>query len=536
MALVLVFSLPVYIIGADTAGQLDVRDYGAKCDGITDDTASIQRAIDAASNSKHALYLPSGTCVISPPTVDYVFKLGSDLALQGDGSSSILKLRDNAGIFTTIFGPYGGRADNLSFSNFTVDYNSPAGDVVSLGHPRFVVGTGRGSKGMIWDRVTVRDISSINAIYSGSQNTKITNCRFEMDTKNRRYRDHSTLYVAAEGGQILDNTFVGGVDIPGSVTAIETHGGGQTVSRNTISGYFIGMNITGISDIQSEKVVVSNNNISDTYHGIAIWSKTYRSHTAGPGISAVTIDGNSIRVAQTKWAKDAVTGANVLGNPSGITIEPTSNLPLVGLFINHNRVEFDREVSAEAPISASSGMGIGYWDATESNRALNVKITDNSVINAPASGIRWAATADSVEVSKNKVVNPGSAANPALVPGYRAAIVISPKNAIPHVLVSDNEITSSSVPGMSYGILVIGDSCVVAEGNTVSSLGGASAGYLQYIHSGKTSCPAVVHGVQLAPPLQSSMLPATGIAEGSEVSDSSGVTWRYSGTKWIASH
>ena len=46
-------------------GVLDVRDYGAKSDDAGDDTAAIQKALDAFPNGNRIIYLPAGTWIVS---------------------------------------------------------------------------------------------------------------------------------------------------------------------------------------------------------------------------------------------------------------------------------------------------------------------------------------------------------------------------------------------------------------------------------------------------------------------------------------
>src|ERR1700687_1992666 len=64
---------------------VNVKDFGAKCDGVTDDRVAIQSAITAAASGTFALDLPPGNCLIG--TTGLTFPVRSMVTLRGRGSS-----------------------------------------------------------------------------------------------------------------------------------------------------------------------------------------------------------------------------------------------------------------------------------------------------------------------------------------------------------------------------------------------------------------------------------------------------------------
>jgi hypothetical protein len=92
---------------------VNVKRYGARGDGMTNDTAAIQAAIDSAPD-QGTIYFPPGTYVVSNFRVSY----RSGLSFVGDGRKSVMKQRTGAGRIATFDG-----ARDISITNLTFDAN-----------------------------------------------------------------------------------------------------------------------------------------------------------------------------------------------------------------------------------------------------------------------------------------------------------------------------------------------------------------------------------------------------------------------------
>ena len=79
-------------------GWINVREHGARGDGITDDTASVQAAIDACP-SGGTVYFPSGTYLLKSAGTNTPCTTASTdkVTLRGSGPSSILRYHPQLG-------------------------------------------------------------------------------------------------------------------------------------------------------------------------------------------------------------------------------------------------------------------------------------------------------------------------------------------------------------------------------------------------------------------------------------------------------
>jgi hypothetical protein len=86
--------------GASTAGSVrdwkNVRDFGAVGDGVTDDTAALQGAVDAAALTNTIVYLPTGTYLVSAPIS---LPPGEGMSIFGAGWDSRVKLKGGSNCY-----------------------------------------------------------------------------------------------------------------------------------------------------------------------------------------------------------------------------------------------------------------------------------------------------------------------------------------------------------------------------------------------------------------------------------------------------
>lgn len=125
--------------------MIQVTRFGAKGNGVTDDTAAIQRALNQAAQTGETVYFPSGVYLINPAAT---LRVGGNTTIRGDGRSSVIKA------LTKTFGWELMRVsgNDVGISNITLDGNYRVNRVL-------VIGGG-------CSRVTVSQAAVLNATHS----------------------------------------------------------------------------------------------------------------------------------------------------------------------------------------------------------------------------------------------------------------------------------------------------------------------------------------------------------------------------------
>lgn len=210
----------------------DVRDYGAKGDGNTDDTQAIQKAIEAAAAAGGGkVYVPSGTWVVSDSDGSgNALVLKSNVALTGDGAGeTVLKLADggaSSGTASLLGVASGSTVRDAAVSDLTLDGNqaNTSGELSGWSQ------AGAGSvTNLVIDGVTATD-------FSGS-GFDLTEPAVNLTVRNSTAQNN-TLDGFALGGSLPAATFQDNRGVDNGRNGINVTLGGQALSLtdNVASG------------------------------------------------------------------------------------------------------------------------------------------------------------------------------------------------------------------------------------------------------------------------------------------------------------
>ena len=518
-------------------GSYNVKDYGARGDGVTNDTSTIQAAINALPSAGGVLYFPAGTYIVKAPAAETYsilqLKQKQTRVFGGGVGISTIKVADNCPTFIWLMSGSRTGTDltGLEVCGLTFDHNIANNPINNLQEvmdwPEFTLGTYLGTDIYIHD-VEIVNASSVNNIvvnnFPACTRINIQNitCSNMGDDPNHIAHDASFIYIHASDYTISDcNLSCASPGLPGGATAIECHGTDYTVENNTTVNWGGGIIVTGIAKVTTENVVVTNNDISGCTIGIYVWSMQYLTHTTGYGIDGCSITDNTISIEKVGGVGDTETRG-------GVYINPTSNLDINDLTIDNNDITVTA-LETEAGGKQIVSIGIGWWDIYSLYTISNSTVTNNTITNFPNSGIRFSCNVENCTVSGNTLGDNGSTM--AYIPvAYRAPILIA-GGSISGLEVSANTIIDDlPVTRNKFFIYALAASSTGFEiiDNTFQVTGSNRAAFERQVQlDSDTPCPLITGQITGFVPPARKVQATSRVTDGSYVwvVGSDGLTW-----------
>lgn len=458
---------PVYAPVIDTGGQVyNVKSYGALGNGVANDTAAIQSALDAAyAAGGGTVYLPAATYIVNP---NPGLQVKTNVVLRGAGPASILKLingstrNDNIvkseswtnsyvadltidgnrtnqagtpGAYTyTQYGIYFGGTTNSGVQNVTVKnttgvgihmYNSTAAIVSSCfssnnnyhGYEfeqttECILSNSRGNNNLLHGVLT----SPGEVAGTGAKGNSFIGNKFDNNSQYGIAMNAANADVSAflnQGNTYLGNTIINNTQYGVNFYKQDKH----TFSNNYISGngYF------GLYAFQSSNNVITGNMfVNNSQAGNGSYDEILLEGSSS-GHAAVnnTVSGNTIIMSGSPKARYGVSEAT--SGDGGNTIYG-NNIPTAGTSGRLNILSTDTSavdrlngvgVAANATLSGAQ-MGLDAPFGTGALRLYNANAGGNLQFVAPNGGL-------DMYMGGNNVFTVGSA-GPTVPAGYRLVL------------------------------------------------------------------------------------------------------------------
>ena len=446
--------------------SVSVKDFGAKGDGVTDDTAAIQSAI----NSSQPLFFPTGT---------YLLRLSQTIALEGGNSvcsliantgmvlrgagagKTIFKLKDNESTDASpkYFNIIAGNTiiDGLLIEGITFDINGTNNKISpnrgSNSYNNFncaaLMISGSTLTSGIDARLTNSKILNCEVINSpgstciglaqtnknstgggsGSilgNNIEIAGCRFYNNGLDSN--DHSSIYMWANNVKVHHCTFdhpSASSGVQGPLAAGELHGSQNWFTDNTIQNYPWGIYVAGNFTSLARGQFIMNNNFSVSNKSIIFFNET----ASEPGMADINIDGNIIYLIELFSggpAKKCIDIVPSQGNVDGVSI--TNNIIYtsdtygayaisigalaVGRAILNVQISNNLIKNFSTPIQVGLGGSTGsvFQCRVSGNQLLDIK--PNTSTPTFTIGVYVVGVNGGIIVSNNVMMGAGATANP----------------------------------------------------------------------------------------------------------------------------
>lgn len=394
--------------------SVNVLDFGAIGDGVTDDRAAIQAAINAAVATGTTVYVPAGTYILTKGSAqtdeagtNYAcLTMASNMHIVADKGATF-KLANNQssnGTPINIAMFFSNQVlSNISFSNLTIDMNGANNSInylnLTFAHIMFS-GTPAGVMAKA-DNVLIQNCSFINTpgvtcIGMSQSNTastilgkrwKIVNCLFNNNGLDSG--DHSSIYawaddVLCEGNTFTADTMFNASTGRGTLVAYEVHGANQRFVNNNVRNYYQGMWVAANITSDSDNIIIEGNNFSPIGNfGINF----YRESAPEGAISKVLINGNTIGLDDTVFADVQKVGVFLRSNYSVTDVVISNNIvskigtvkSATAFGISGGGVAAQKHTRIKISGNEAKGFNYGVRVTTTTNADLgSISITDNA--------------------------------------------------------------------------------------------------------------------------------------------------------------
>jgi hypothetical protein len=427
-----------------SSADLYYDDFYLPTDTAGDDTQMLVRAHSVAGRVLRGR--PGRVYAIKPSPAGVGATIIPVLAGQKVLDASF-KIANGAGTYRTIFG--GGDSEGFVIDGCTFDHNQANNNIGAVDASGMLASyrasfIGGGADIRLTNNI-VKNSQAVNDFYVGvggalairpviSRNKFL---KMGQNPGNISY-DQSVVYVSGEDAIITDNFFQADWTAK-ATTAIESHCTRQHVMGNKISGYLVGMNVTGITVEDTDLSMITHNTLDVKLSGVNIWSAKYLAHITGYGIKNTSVSDNIINIRQATYA--AAVGANAA---MGIGIDLSNDMPIKDLTIRRNKITFEIENADPGNIGSSSSSGIGLRHTINPlMECENFIINDNEVYNAPIAGIGLSAFVNVLEINDNLLVNCGQGKIAGIISAYKKPFFLDFKSSKGMTSIAGNRIVDT---------------------------------------------------------------------------------------------